>query len=297
MKYVFILCAALIMACEAPVSPGVVEDPATREVSGDRDYLPLSLYRVEGSAARWAYDYTVPPVLHDWQDDRKLQGWMWDYTVDLIPPQDRPMISEFQVVFSEEIAGYVKPVNGSLSGWRLAMGINIPSIVSPPVLQGYYAYALIHEFGHLKTLNNGQISPGNSPCYGLRVSYGCALPGAYIEEFFEEFWKDIQQDFNAMGESAFYQKYRSQFVTSYAATHPLEDIAESFAHFVFTGFPSGNSVASEKLRFFYNYAELVRLRRDIRMRGVQEVAFRAAPEVKCGHEHGEFSYLLPAASN
>ena len=61
----------------------------------------------------------------------------------------------------------------------------------------------------------------------------------------------------------FYLTHRDQFVSDYSVTHPTEDIAESFAHFVFNPRPVGNSVRDQKLLFFYEYPELVRLRGDI----------------------------------
>jgi len=46
-------------------------------------------------------------------------------------------------------------------------------------------------------------------------------------------------------------------------THPAEDIAESFTYFVFTPKPTGNSIKEQKIAFFYEYPELVKLRSDI----------------------------------
>ena len=61
----------------------------------------------------------------------------------------------------------------------------------------------------------------------------------------------------------FYKKYQDQFVGDYAVTHPAEDIAESFTHFVFSPKPAGESIRDQKVRFFYEYPELVELRGQI----------------------------------
>ena len=61
----------------------------------------------------------------------------------------------------------------------------------------------------------------------------------------------------------FYYKYQDQFLTDYAATHPAEDIAESFSFFVFSEMPAGDTIAEQKILFFYNYPELVALRTNI----------------------------------
>jgi hypothetical protein len=52
-------------------------------------------------------------------------------------------------------------------------------------------------------------------------------------------------------------------VDDYATTHPTEDIAESFAYFVFSPEPTGDSIKDQKIAFFYEYPELVKLRQSI----------------------------------
>jgi len=49
----------------------------------------------------------------------------------------------------------------------------------------------------------------------------------------------------------FYKIYQDQFVTKYAATSPVEDIAESWAFFVLSPKPEMTSIANEKIFFFY----------------------------------------------
>ncbi len=61
----------------------------------------------------------------------------------------------------------------------------------------------------------------------------------------------------------FYYKYEDQFLTDYAVTHPAEDIAESFGFFVFAEKTTGDSIAEQKILFFYQFPELVKLRTEI----------------------------------
>jgi hypothetical protein len=63
-----------------------------------------------------------------------------------------------------------------------------------------------------------------------------------------------------------YEGNESNFITDYAATNPGEDIAESFTYFVLKVKPVGNTIADQKLNFFYNYSELDILRKQIRSR-------------------------------
>jgi hypothetical protein len=61
----------------------------------------------------------------------------------------------------------------------------------------------------------------------------------------------------------FYLSHQDQFVDDYSTTHPAEDIAETFAYFVFSPKPTGASIKDQKVLFFYKYPELIELRRSI----------------------------------
>ncbi len=57
----------------------------------------------------------------------------------------------------------------------------------------------------------------------------------------------------------------------YAATNPVEDIAESWTEFVMRPKPIGTTIADQKEQFFYEYPELVKIRREI-LQGVCKYA-------------------------
>ena len=62
----------------------------------------------------------------------------------------------------------------------------------------------------------------------------------------------------------FYQGKAVSFVTEYAATNPVEDLAETWAHFVLRAKPTDASEKSDKIRSLYDYPELVQTRDRIR---------------------------------
>ncbi len=62
---------------------------------------------------------------------------------------------------------------------------------------------------------------------------------------------------------AFYQKYSDQFVDDYATTDPSEDMAETFAYFVYSPKPAGDTIRDQKILFFYDYPELIQARDQI----------------------------------
>ena len=100
------------------------------------------------------------------------------------------------------------------------------------------------------------------------------MPDSYLYQFYVLFWEDIHaewQDINLIEDEDayydalddFYYAYEDRFLTDYAATNPEEDIAESFSFFVLSPRPAGDSIADQKILFFYGFPELVRLRDEI----------------------------------
>ena len=117
-----------------------------------------------------------------------------------------------------------------------------------------------------------------APNYYTDVS-GCMKNNSYMNKFFQEFWVDIYPSFKWFYEfddydkfenhnNLFYQKYKTQFVTWYAATNPDEDFAESFTVFVLKEKPTKSTVSfthsDQKILFFYDFPELVEMRDFIR---------------------------------
>ncbi|EKE06489.1 MAG: hypothetical protein ACD_18C00347G0014 [uncultured bacterium] len=139
-----------------------------------------------------------------------------------------------------------------------------------------FTYTLVHEFGHLLTLNDSQVDYDNYDeynCFTHLLSEGCLYDDAYSFVYFEKFWSNgLYEDWkNNVGYDAyeedqtyFYEDHPGVFITEYASTDTDEDIAESFAHFVLTNKPTGKNIAEQKISFFYDYPELVNMRNTIR---------------------------------
>ncbi|PID52596.1 MAG: hypothetical protein CR972_01170 [Candidatus Moraniibacteriota bacterium] len=112
-------------------------------------------------------------------------------------------------------------------------------------------YTLIHEFSHIVTLNYSQMQENeNTLCHNFIVQEGCLQNDAYLNTFYNTFWKN-QFDVYTQNRENNYQKNPNAFVTEYAATNPEEDIAESFASFVFHPNPKDiNNIKNQKIAFF-----------------------------------------------
>ena len=129
---------------------------------------------------------------------------------------------------------------------------------------------LVHEFGHILTLQSGQMSTATGACPTLELDEGCLADDATMWVFHERFWAaygDSAPTFDnqdgALGRG-FFDAHEDDFVSDYAATNVIEDIAESFMVFVLENRPTGTSVAAQKLEFFWGIPEYVEIRERIR---------------------------------
>ena len=61
-----------------------------------------------------------------------------------------------------------------------------------------------------------------------------------------------------------YELHPTNYVSRYGANYFHEDIAETFAIFVLGDFPEGDTIAEDKIRFFWDDPEMVNLRAAIR---------------------------------
>ncbi len=246
----------------------------------------LVTYRVFGdSIFDPVFVNTIPSKLKIYQEDTAAQEKLWDFFIDVIPANRRTQVTQF-MVFTDgpnNTLGAVEQTDDP-AHWTLEMDIqdgqNFPDLSS----------TLIHEFGHLFTLNDTQVTPDmqvfdhpnnqeifeqeaqNCPAYFMFE--GCSLPGSYINKFFQRFWPKIFAEWKAIDAETdaekldkklgqFYDDHADQFVSSYAATSPEEDIAETFMYFIFTPRPAGNSIADQKILFFYEDPGLRYLREHI----------------------------------
>ncbi len=181
----------------------------------------------------------------------------------------------------DAVLGEMSPLNGDISKWEIALDtrdFDLKNKKRSYILD--YTHTLIHEFGHLLTLNPEQIEKTNDQWENSEKGYltneGYAKPDSYFGKFVNRFWRgrileewdrindieDEEQQYDLLDN--FYRKYKSAFLTDYASKTPGEDIAESWTFFVLSDKPKNNEIKYQKVLFFYQYPELVTYRRHIR---------------------------------
>ncbi|MEO1290210.1 MAG: hypothetical protein AAFV93_20865 [Chloroflexota bacterium] len=219
-------------------------------------------------------------------DADELHEDLWILLIVLLPTDYvERYIVEYSVFDSEDTFAYV----GELEEDRWEFGISVND-------DPERALTIIHEFGHIVSLNNTQydtystiISDNEDPltddeyfdrleedieaCPTIAFEDGCAIAGSYIELFTEEFWTEEAVEQIVYMElddpaAVFFDENPDAFVTEYAATNPIEDFAESFSYFIGLDeddFPFDDAYEMDaKILWFEQFPELVDMRESIR---------------------------------
>jgi hypothetical protein len=143
--------------------------------------------------------------------------------------------------------------------WRI--GVNLAGYRS--ATEKERNLTVVHELGHIVTLNIDHINPVNNNCKTYNTDEGCSLAGSYLNQFVKNFWSQSDIAKSKKEDASLYSK--NKFITEYASTNPEEDMAESFAYFVLSSKPTDlSSIKNKKLNFFYSFADLVKIRDDMR---------------------------------
>lgn len=172
---------------------------------------------------------------------------LWYSYAWLIPEYARSDMNKFEVFDSGSTLAYVTTHDDYAEQWTIGMNRDNLELASETMV------TYIHEFSHLLSLRNTEIDyyADEDTCEGLFYEDYCYYDDAYIKYFYDEFYTHEQEETD------------DYFVSDYAMSSIAEDFAETFAHFVLTPQPSGTTVKDEKIRFFYDFEDLVELRAEI----------------------------------
>lgn len=191
---------------------------------------------------------------------KKLHQKLWDRVSEIIPNSYKKYIGKFEIG-TDGIDGILASVVelNDLSNWSLFVDIK-DSLNDKNEFLKDFETTIIHEFGHILTLNNTQLTKRKiNNTY--ETEEGSTRVNSYLNKFYDKFWKNIDANEDEYDR---YDENNSSYVTEYAASNVEEDIAESFATFILGDKKRGRTIAEEKINFFYNFDELIKLRNTIR---------------------------------
>jgi len=256
------------------------------EANADAEVAYIVHYSVVDGELKTPLFEKIPKKLEKAQSDRATHEDIWHLFTRLVPVEERAIVSGFGI-FTDGKYNYLAAVTqAEKNPYKWELNVDFADSTQKTVL----TYTLLHEFGHLLTLNRDQVEvsvpiyhhPYDENVFQQEVDAcpqyfpgeGCSNPDSYINQFFDRFWTDFYSEWQVIDQEKnkdtkqnmlddFYNTYQDQFLTDYAPTNPAEDIAESWTFFILAPKPESNSIANEKILFFYEYPELVALRAQI----------------------------------
>ncbi|MDA1678985.1 recombinase family protein [Bacillus cereus group sp. TH152-1LC] len=228
------------------------------------------------------------------RQDRGYHEDLWDMYRTLIPAKYRGNITEFDLITDgyDGVVAHVMPSMENPKDWTLSLDILDSAVNIDEVMK-----TLIHETAHVLTLGHKQIpvdekylkdfdedkdiSNYRSNCEMLFLQEGCARGKSYINQFYNSFWKDIEQEWTEKkveeseeAQIEFFKEKHEEFVSQYGTTNVAEDIADTFTAFILQDskkVKEGSELKYKKIAFFYQFPELVKMRAEV-LTGLYDVS-------------------------
>lgn len=188
---------------------------------------------------------------------------VWDFLCSILPLEARQKIAEFNLFTdgASNILAYTSPVKeGDVTdNTRFSISIDYYDVYDENGEKRDWSkltYTILHEYGHVLLEDETQID--------LSKGTGTHDPAAFVEgsfrkNFYDAFWSGLGD--TGVGD---YEANPTRYVSRYGANYFHEDIADTFAVFVLGDVPQGDTVAEEKLRFFWADPDMTALRSAIR---------------------------------
>ncbi|WP_020061413.1 hypothetical protein [Bacillus sp. 123MFChir2] len=227
-------------------------------------------------------------------EDTDYHQTLWDMYSVLIPAKYRENIKEFDIVSDgyDNVVAHVVQNENNPEDWILSLDALDSNVNINEVMK-----TLIHETAHVFTLNKTQIpvdkkyikavteekdiSAYESKCTTLFLTEGCTKKESYVNQFYEQFWKPIEGEWkekkvetDVEAQMQFFKEHEDKFVSEYATTNVVEDIADTFTAFILQDsnkVKESKEVKYQKIAFFYQFPELVKMRAEV-LAGLQQIS-------------------------
>ncbi|PDZ07930.1 hypothetical protein COE20_17160 [Bacillus cereus] len=282
---------------------------AEQKKENDENYFFLASYYIDGDEIVdpyfekierkrlnkvFAEDKEAKEEVLQQRQDRGYHEDLWDMYRTLIPAKYRGNITEFDLITDgyDGVVAHVMPSMENPKDWTLSLDTLDSAVNIDEVMK-----TLIHETAHVLTLGHKQIpvdekylkdfdedkdiSTYRSNCETLFLQDGCAREKSYINQFYNSFWKDIEQEWTEkkVEESEetqieFFKEKHEEFVSQYGTTNVAEDIADTFTAFILQDskkVKEGTELKYKKIAFFYQFPELVKMRAEV-LTGLYDVS-------------------------
>lgn len=197
------------------------------------------------------------------KEELLIQNEIWNQIVTIFPKEYLSKLKYYELNTDGRYntSAYVIAEDRENKSWRISVDLKDSLGKNKKIELNELQDTLVHELGHLITLDEKQISPKKTMHKNSFVSSdGVATPESYIQNFQTKFWDKYKDFLNDESEETLYEKFKDEFCTEYASTAIEEDMAESFMYFVINPKPEGKSISDQKILFFYDYPELLKIK-------------------------------------
>ena len=188
---------------------------------------------------------------------------VWDYLCSILPLEARQKIAEFNLFTdgTSNILAYTSPVqvDGVSDNTRFSISIDYYDVYDENGEKRDWSkltYTILHEYGHVLLEDETQVDLTKGDSTHDPAAF---IEGSFRKGFYDTFWSGLGD--TGVGD---YDANPTHYVSRYGANYFHEDIADTFAVFVLGGQPQGDTVAEEKLRFFWADPDMAALRAAIR---------------------------------
>jgi len=190
---------------------------------------------------------------------------IWERFTVIVPPRVSSMVHVVGVW--ESIPGNAFVVRGWRDDvWQLHVSADVDDAMLDDLL--------LHEFNHIVVLADARLTPlaADEVCSTWENPEGCAAADSMLVRFTERFWsaEQVAQSQQPATADDLVQRAAARpgdFVSAYAASNPVEDLAETWVQFVRLPKPTADgTMATAKIASLWDEPELWRLRAAVRAR-------------------------------
>lgn len=141
-----------------------------------------------------------------------------------------------------------------------------------------FYHSVVNELSRVILLGNSQIdyTKGHavSDIDDFETIKSLSKKDSYLSQFYTRFWDDLMYQDAKMATSDitkekaktyFYLRHKNEFLSEYVSQDPFKDIIESMTRFILEEKSLDNFSKSDKIRFFYEFAEISDIKQRIQL--------------------------------
>ena len=185
---------------------------------------------------------------------REIDRQMFSFFTDIVGEKFvNEKVGEWKVFYSEDpnIDAYTTP---QLNSGSWIVGVNREGFdLSDSETKKSFAELFVHEYAHIVISDFPELSKDFSTIFWNQSDF-----------LNEKNLKTIKGEERNVIMGYYYKNNSNRFVSDYATINVEEDLAETFVKFIFDSKPKGETIKEQKILAFYEEAELVKIRDEVR---------------------------------